>query len=160
MLPWPNIYRFQYRSVLYFQPKPTLHRSLRYRLDDYRSHPKRITPLPVLRYKNNLRLPYIDRRYLHNNSEANILNSSQIADIVIGTRYSGVSVNHNGELEIISEEYSHRNHKTALVLSRASPSLTEYDIRRIFESQSDTPKDLTNRGLEEGVFIYRKDSNE
>lgn len=158
MLLWPNIYYFQSRSIFYFQYplEPFLHSYLKCRPSDCRSHHKRMAVPCLLRYKRKLSLPCIGRRYLHNDSKANLLNGWQIADIVIGTRSSGVRVNRNGELQVTSEENSRRGHKTALVLSRASPSLTGYDIRRIFESQNDTPNDLTDRGLEEGVSILLK----
>lgn len=109
---------------------------------------------PHLPYNSNPHFPCVGRRQLHGNTESELPNGAQISDIVMGTHNSGVNVNRNGELEIISEERSHRHHKTALILSRASSSLTEYDIRRVFEYQDDNPEGATGKGLEEGVFIH------
>lgn len=114
---------------------------------------------PLPRHNNKLRLPYVDRRQLHNDAEGTLPKGAQISDIVMGTQNCGVNVNRYGQLEIISEERSRRNHKTALILSRASPSLTEYDIRGVFESQNDNLEDTTNEGLEEGgvsIHSYEK----
>lgn len=48
-----------------------------------------------------------------------------------GTGDSGVKIDPFGQLEIVSEEKSLRRQKTALVLSRASQSLTKYDFLRV-----------------------------
>ena len=112
--------------------------------------------MPLVPYNSNPHLPGVGRRQLHDNTESDLPNGAQISDIVMGTQNSGVNINRNGELEIISKGPSHRHHKTALILSRASPSLTEYDIRRVFKYKNDDPEGAMNKGLEEGAFIHTK----
>ncbi|OXV10875.1 hypothetical protein Egran_01363 [Elaphomyces granulatus] len=54
-----------------------------------------------------------------------------LSKIVNGTGDTGVNIDPFGQLEIVSEERSLRRQKTALVLSRASQSLTKYDFLRV-----------------------------
>jgi hypothetical protein len=54
-----------------------------------------------------------------------------LSKIVNGTGDSSVKIDQFGQLEIVSEEKSLRRQKTALVLSRASQSLTKYDFLRV-----------------------------
>ena len=68
----------------------------------------------------------------------------------MGTEDCGVTID-RGRLEITSCERSRRGHRTALVLSGASQSLTPYDFRRMLES-----KDYSLKGLEEGVPIHTR----
>jgi len=56
-----------------------------------------------------------------------------LSKIVNGTGDSGVKIDPFGQLEIVSEEKSLRRQKTALVLSRASQSLTKYDFLRVLD---------------------------
>ncbi|KAB8198894.1 hypothetical protein BDV34DRAFT_207937 [Aspergillus parasiticus] len=74
----------------------------------------------------------------------------RIADIVMGTEDCGVTID-RGRLEITSSERSRRGHRTALVLSGASQSLTPYDFRRMLES-----KDYSLKGLEEVLPIRNR----
>lgn len=90
---------------------------------------------------------------VHDNLEVSPPNSPHISEIVLGTRDCGASVNPDGMLEIKSDQLSRRLHKTALILSQASSSLTEYDIRGILGFQTDAQKHAADGGLEEGPYM-------
>ncbi|KAE8133782.1 hypothetical protein BDV38DRAFT_181708 [Aspergillus pseudotamarii] len=80
-------------------------------------------------------------------SGTNQPSTPRIADIVMGIEDCGVTIE-RGQLEITSSERSRRGHRTALVLSGASLSLTHYDFRRMLKS-----KDYSLKGLEEVLPI-------
>lgn len=54
-----------------------------------------------------------------------------VSDIVKGRLDHGVQIDHHGQLKIVSAEVSRQQHKTALILSRASKSLEPYDFIRL-----------------------------
>lgn len=79
-----------------------------------------------------------------------LASESHLSAIVRGAGDCGFTVDRYGQLKITSEERSHRRHKTALVLSRVSRSLTAYDFGRILG-----PLDsCSSGGLEEGFFSH------
>lgn len=80
-------------------------------------------------------------------SKPHPLVDDSLVEIVSGNRDPGVSINSYGKLRITSDEKSHRNNKTALILSRASSSLTIYDFRRLLGSGMD---ESAGEGFEEG----------
>lgn len=108
---------------------------------------------PRLRRINEPASSEVDISRARDNPEASQLNGPHISEIVLGTRDCGANVNRDGMLEIKSGELSRRLHKTALILSRASSSLTEYDIRRILEIQNDAHEHAADGGLEEGPYM-------
>jgi hypothetical protein len=75
-------------------------------------------------------------------------NTPRIADIVMGIEDCGVVIEH-GRLRITSSKRSRQDHRTALVLSGTSQSLTAYDICRTLKSEGNL------EGLEEGVSILK-----
>lgn len=68
-------------------------------------------------------------------------NTPRITDIVMGIEDRGAVIEH-GRLRITSSELSHRDHKTALVLSGTSRSLTAYDFCRMLELEDNSLKGL------------------
>ncbi|KAE8374330.1 hypothetical protein BDV26DRAFT_46429 [Aspergillus bertholletiae] len=74
----------------------------------------------------------------------------RIAEIVMGVEDCGVIIE-RGKLRITSSKRSRRGHRTALVLSGASRSLTPYDFRRMLKS-----KDYSLKGLEEVLPIRNR----
>lgn len=79
--------------------------------------------------------------------KSHLLVDDSLVEIVSGNRDPGVSIDSYGKLRITSDEKSLRNNKTALILSRASPSLTIYDFRRLLGSGMD---ESAGEGFEEG----------
>lgn len=109
-----------------------------------------------LQRRNNFRVA--SARHLHS-SHSNMSMDDDLASIVLGTQDCGAEVNRNGQLEITSEERSRHYHRTALILARASPSLTEYDFRRLlqhpYESlEDDAAEDDAGGGLLEGTHSH------
>lgn len=74
---------------------------------------------------------------------------SGLSRIVSGKQDHGVDIDRYGQLRIISEKHSRQKYRTALILSRASQSLTEYDFLRLL-GQSTAEGSISRRGLEQG----------
>lgn len=111
----------------------------------------RTRPVTPLQRHDNFRVALT--RYLHK-SHSNISLDEDVVDIVLGTQDCGAEVNHDGHLEITSEERSRHHHRTALILARASPSLTEYDFRRLLQRQDESPEADVDGGLLEGAYSH------
>lgn len=62
---------------------------------------------------------------------ASLLEKYGLSTIPSGSQSTGVQIDRFGQLSITSEADSRRKRKIALILSRASPSLAEYDFRKL-----------------------------
>lgn len=83
-------------------------------------------------------------------NQAAELASSHISSIIMGTDHCGARVTRSGELEIITEPLARQPHQTALVVTRASATLTEYDFRTVLEDRYHGEGD---KGLQEGMSL-------
>ncbi|KAK2760378.1 hypothetical protein FQN54_002448 [Arachnomyces sp. PD_36] len=62
---------------------------------------------------------------------ANLLEKYGLSTIPSNNSSPGVEIDQFGQMSITSEADSRRKHRTALILSRASPSLSEHDFRKL-----------------------------
>lgn len=102
-----------------------LHHSLRRVLFYHHANPYRAS------YLSSKALGGLKGRPLNSVLFTHTIVDLSLSKIVNGTGDTGVKIDPFGQLEIVSEEKSLRRQKTALVLSRASQSLTKYDFLRV-----------------------------